>query len=241
MPFRREFDARFILRLQKQAIPIGISLIVTNAYLHVDTLILTALAGFAEVGWYNAALKVYMAMMIFPAIVANVLLPRLSRSFVGDSKREHNRMLVLGVGGILIISLPMAAVGALGAPWFMPLVFGPDFEASVQPMQVLFLATVVSFQVWLARTILVAVDRLKAMIWLALAGLVIRVVLDLTLIPRLGVTGAAIAAGISELAMLIGVWGYLIAYHFRVRTPGDVVERLRATLRSSLLDQRPEI
>lgn len=219
---------RPVMLLQKQAVPIGLSMLLTRVYVHVDTLILKAISGVADVGLYGAALKIYLAGFVVPITVSNVLMVKLSTSFAEEDKLRHNRLIIAGSALIGVSSLAVAGVGFAVAPWLMPTVFGEEYRDAVTPMRVLFLAMIVSFQVWYSQTLLVAVDRQRAMVWLSAAGLTARMALAGTLIPYFSVTGAAVALLCSELLMLLICWGYLMRTHFRVRSLTAVMAAIRS-------------
>jgi O-antigen/teichoic acid export membrane protein len=50
-------DLALAARLQRMAIPIGLSFLLTNTYAHVDTFLLKAFADYAQIGLYNVPLR----------------------------------------------------------------------------------------------------------------------------------------------------------------------------------------
>jgi PST family polysaccharide transporter len=207
--FSCRLDPGLILRLQRLALPIGISIALNAAYTQIDILILRTVLDLEAIGVYGAALKVYLALFMLPAIVNNVLLPRLSVSAVGDDARRHRRLAWGGGALLLAMSLPMTALGVILAPWMMEAVFGPDYADGARVLQLLFVAAAISFQVLYARTLLVAIDRQRVMVWITLVGLVARAGLVWGLSGLWGIDGAAIAVLIAEALVLALAWGYL--------------------------------
>lgn len=208
--FSRRFDPRLVRRLQWVAAPIGLSFALSAAYTQMDVLILRSGLGmgFEDIGVYGAALKVYLALFMLPAIVSNVLLPRLSVSSAGTDERRHRRLTLGGGLLLLAISVPMVVIGVILSPWLMETAFGSDYAEGAVVMQILFIAAAISFQVTYARTLFVVIDRQRIMVWITLFGLVVRIVLVWILSEIWGIDGAAIAVLLSEVSVLALCWGY---------------------------------
>lgn len=224
VPLRWEFDPQLMMRLQMKALPIGIAGFVTTAYLHIDTLILKQMVTMGEVGQYNAALKVFIGSLMLPSIICQVWLPRLSTSYEED-KHKHNRILIVGMLALLVMGCAVALVGVFVAGPLMRGVFGPEFDGSVEPMRILFVVCILTFQIWFLRTFLVAVNRQRMLVVFSVAGLSARVGFNLLLIPRYGINGAAIATGLAELTVFASIWFYLAIWFFKVRRPRDLLVR----------------
>ena len=225
-PLRAPIDLAFVLDLQKQAVPIGLAALVTNLYLHADTLILTYLTDFANVGLYNTALKVFIGLMLLPSIVCHVWLPRLSTS-IERSKHEYNSVLVKGVLMLAGMSTMTIVIGVPLAGPMMRLVFGPEYTEATVAMQILLAASMFTFQNWFLRVLLVAINRRNALLTLSVIGLILRVGLALVLIPLWGIEGAAVSMLIAELFVCVGAWGYLVRKHFRLEGVRDLLHKLR--------------
>ena len=207
--FSCRLDPRLVLRLQRLALPIGVVIALNAAYTQIDVLILRSQLDLEAVGVYGAALKIYLALFMLPAIVNSVLLPRLSASSVSGDERRHRRMSWAGGGLLFAISLPMVGLGVLLAPWIMETLFGPEYAGGARVLQLLFVAAGISFQVIYARTLFVVLDRQRVMAWIIFLGLVVRAGLVWGLTRIWGIEGAAIAVLVSESAVLSLCWGYI--------------------------------
>jgi Na+-driven multidrug efflux pump len=91
-----------------------------------------------------------------------------------------------------------------GAAGLVGLVFGPAFERAVPSLRVLALGQPLLYLNYGLTHFLVARDRERTMLWLALMMLVLTVGLDLALIPRMSGPGAAWATTLSEAALTLG-------------------------------------
>ncbi len=139
-------------------------------------------------------------------------------------------MLVYGVGVLALLALPVAGIGILVAKPVFSLVFGEEFLLAVPSMQILFGVSIITFQVWLLRIVLVAVNRQMALMCFNIGGLIVRIVADLLLIPFLGIMGAALATLLSEALLFLGIWVFIFLRVFRVETIPDGFKVVREAL-----------
>lgn len=228
-PFSFQFNLPLILELQMKAVPLGAIIIVSTAYVQVNTLILTNVLDYQNVGLYNAAFKIYFGLYLVPKIFQNIFFPRLSRSFY-ESKQEHNTLLVKGILSLLLISLPIAIFGIFFSDKIVLLAFGKDFLAASSTMKIFFGVLIISFQLLFLRTILVSIDRQMVLLAFNIAGLIALILLNYLFIPKFGIAGAALALGSSELFVFFGLWIYLLKKHFRFTSIPDAFTKILATV-----------
>lgn len=156
----------------------------------VDTLLLEQSQGTAAVGIYNAATAILYGLLLLPQAYRTAVFPVLSRLYL-----THNARFVWvyqkSFKYLLMISLPLALAIGLAAQPLMQLLYTSDFDAAAPVLQVLLIAFVVNMiNVPGARALIVA----NFQRWVApLQGvtMALNIGLNLLLIPRLGVMGAA--------------------------------------------------
>lgn len=222
--FSVRFDRRFMVNLQIEAMPIGIALLAATAYLHIDTLILSRILTYTEVGLYNSAFKIYAGLFLLPSIISTVLFPRLSGAYL-KNKIEHNGLLVRGILSLFLVSLPISIGGMVFSEEIILLVFGEGFIRATTTMQILLGVTTITFQIWLLRVFLISINREKALMNFNIIALCARIAFDLLLIPKYGIVGAAMATGASELLLFCGIWTYLLTKHFQLKSTSDFVRK----------------
>jgi len=223
--FSVEFDFGFIYELQKKAIPLGLAILVTTAYIQVNTIIIEHFLSFREVGLYNAAFKIYSGLFLIPSIISSILFPRLANSFL-VSKHEHNKLIVKGILSLFVVSVPIFIIGFLFSDNIMVMVFGYDYMSSATTMKILFGVLVVTFQIWLLRIILVSVDKKIILLNINIIGLAALTGFDCLFIPKYGIKGAAIALGCSEVLVFLGIWICLFRGHFRLTSIEDAIKKV---------------
>jgi O-antigen/teichoic acid export membrane protein len=190
------------VRALRQSLPIWIAGLVSLLYFKVDTLFLKALTTDAELGAYGAAYKFFEGSMVLPSVLLSVAFPQLAQACgrPGEQRRLERRLALVLVG----LGVATAAVCFGAAKPLVLLAFGPGFDRAVPSLRVLALGLPFLFLNFGLTHFLLARDRGKTTLWLAVMMLGLNVVLDRSLIPlRLG-PGAALATAGSEGVLTLG-------------------------------------
>lgn len=178
--------------------------LITLLNLRLDVAILGAIAGPAILGGYAVASK-YAELLRLPGTALTwVFYPRLTKLEQREAARAARRMIRPTLAGIMIAAVPVAL---LAAP-VMRLLYGASFGAAVTPARVLVAGMVLAGGSGVASAYLYGRGTPGLNSIVLGAGLVITVALDVTLIPRYGALGAAVAstaAYLSTDALLIGL------------------------------------
>jgi O-antigen/teichoic acid export membrane protein len=178
--------------------------------LRLDFILLGAMAGPAALGVYAVASK-FAELVRLPALAVTwVTYPAVARQGPAraavDARRQVPPLLAVGVVG--------AAAVALVAGPLLPLVYGPAFRAAVAPTRIIVAGLVAAPAGGLASGFLLGTRRPGTNSLLLGGGLVVTMALDAILIPRLGVTGAALASAAAYLTtdvLLLLVLGRALA------------------------------
>jgi O-antigen/teichoic acid export membrane protein len=185
----------------------------------VDQVLLGLLATQAALGTYAVAVNASEVLFYLPSAVSTALLPVVARS--SGAARIESTLRVFRV--VMIVTLAAVAAAAVLGPLLLPLVFGAAYAVSVEPFLWLlpaapgFVASAVFSNALLAS----GAPGLSSLG--PVTSLAVGVGLDLVLIPRLGATGAAIAA---SAALLSGGAAAAVAYGVRSGLrPGALVPR----------------
>jgi len=210
-----KFNFTFFRKLQIEALPFGLRAVIITLYFYVDTVMLSFMRTNAEVGWYNAAYKIYEGLTVLPFIICVVLYPRLSQLFVLN-KKAHSLLSSRAAKYMFIISFPILICGIILSKNIINILFGKEFQNSVVALQILLVGVVFVFQIWLFQIILNSIDKQKVVMYVGLTGLIVNVFLNLLLIPRYGFRGAAATTVMSELMVFSIYYFYLHRSYFKI-------------------------
>jgi O-antigen/teichoic acid export membrane protein len=197
----RRVDGALARVALRESLPIWFAGIVSVLYFKVDTLFLRFFAGDAELGAYGAAYKFFEGSMILPSVLIAVAFPRLARAYGNPHEQRGLEQRI----GALLLGLGLLAGGVCWSERFVlvRLVFGAGFDRASAPLSILAFGLPLLFLNFGLTHFLLARDRARATLWLAVMMLGLNVGLDIALIPRLGGVGAAGATVVSELALTL--------------------------------------
>jgi len=151
----------------------------------------------AITGYYFVAYRFMDVVLILPAASSIVLLPMFSRHFVSDTKKiQAEYTLFLKI--LLLAGLLVAAMVYLFSDFIILTAFGARYEPSIHILRILTVSMFFFFLQYANSTFLIASDIKWQVLIFTLAQLVINLILNLVLIPRLGASGAAWAHNISS-------------------------------------------
>jgi O-antigen/teichoic acid export membrane protein len=194
---RPEYDRDAWRTLQAAALPLGFFMIALNTYNYIDTLLLGIMRSDLETGWYSAAYRIYEGLTYVPAILAAVLTPTLSHLFVRD-RVAHRRLLTrtllaaLGLGALL-----GGIVAWIAGPILLTL-FGGKYAPGIAPLQILAGGSLFVFSTWILHAGAISTNLDSRLLLTTGVGLTTNVILNIVLIPRWGISGAAWATVIAE-------------------------------------------
>jgi O-antigen/teichoic acid export membrane protein len=200
------FDVAYWRDLQRAALPFGLFVAVLSLYSYIDTLLLGILRTDRETGFYSAAYRIYEGFTNGAVIIATVAGPKLARHFVTDRAR-HATLARWAVIAAAAAAVPFVALGLLFARDLLVLLFGEAFAPGASVLFILTAGLLFVFPLQIMHTVAISVNEERLLVKAAAVGLATNVIVNLILIPRLGIEGAAIATLTSEgtsLAFLLG-------------------------------------
>jgi O-antigen/teichoic acid export membrane protein len=186
----------------RASLPLGVGGILRKASWQVDTLLLTALAGAASAGLYNAAYRFVHAVSLLPKNIAQALFPAYAR--LGKRSEEalfaaHGKTLKF----LYVLVLPVPVALTVLADRIVDLFFGPAFAGAAPALQIVGWALVLVFPNALYAYLFTALGRQELYTVSAGACLGMNLLADLLLIPRYGVLGACVGTLIAELTLFL--------------------------------------
>ncbi len=195
---------------------LGVGAFAWVIYYRVGIVMLSVLRGDEAAGWYNAAYRVFTICNLVPAIFLGALFPRLSSDH--DRPQEELRALSQrALRYLTILGIPAAMGLAILAPKIIFVVFGPEFGPSIGVLQIISWAIAVTFFANTFGFLTVSIKGKEVMYALfSFIGMVVNISLNLALIPRFGVIGAASATLATEVVVCTCFYLYVSKTLFRL-------------------------
>jgi O-antigen/teichoic acid export membrane protein len=157
-----------------------------------DNLIIGAFHSPATVGPFRAAQTIVAGLHQLATPLYMVYYPEMSKA-VARGEPEAARRLAGQIGLLgLLGGGAAAAMLTIAAPWLVPALYGPGFDAAVPAMQLMAWSLLVIAVGW-ANPLFVSTGRPALTLIMIAAGVVVKLALLLALVPGLPNLGAAIA------------------------------------------------
>ena len=192
------FPLRGGLKILRPAAVLGFSAAFHLINYNFDSVILGFMLGATTVGWYSAAYKPVTVALALPMTFFVGLYPALTRSYAED--RDGFRMVVLqSLRLTSSLAVPLGVGGAILARPIIGLLFGPAYEPSIPVLRILVWSAVLVILRGPFHLGLRAANRSGVELRCAMICAGVNVALNIALIPRYGMTGAAAATLTAEL------------------------------------------
>lgn len=193
-----------------------------------DAFLISILLSETAVGWYGAAQTILLAFWMLPTAVRAALYPLMAR-YHQDSPTKLAVLYRKSLQYLVILGLPMAAGVFLLAPNIVPLVFGPSFDPAIPALQWSIWAFVFALLTVPNARLLLVDHKQRHAAWLIGIGMIANVSLNLLLIPRFGIVGAAMARTGASLALFLAIYVYAQRFILKQSLHPAVLRPLLAT------------
>ncbi len=157
-----------------------------------DSLIVNALSGIASVGIYSISVAMGEVIWYVASAFGTVMFPHVS----SVDRREADRVTPIVSRNVWFITLIGVVTMALLGRWIIEFVFGTVMLAAVTPLLLLLPGILALSGAKILSSYLSGIGRPIYPTYIAGANLVLTVALDIALIPRYGIAGAAAASSI---------------------------------------------
>lgn len=204
---------RRLVRMGLPAMTAGLAIVI---YMRTDQIMVGAWLGAAAAGQYAVGVRISEIWYVVPTALAQTALPSIVRQRSRDEGAFFHRIGRLARRAVWV-SVGAALAAGFAAPIVVPIVFGAQYPAAARVVQVhIWTAPFVAVG-WAVRTWIVAEERYDLQVIRTSVGAAANVVLNLVMIPRLGLVGAA---GATVIAQMIAAWGsmWVLPSMWRVRS-----------------------
>ncbi len=237
-------DRAVALGLLANGAPLALTAFLALAYTHTDKLITTALIGAEGTGQLTAGFVIVFGVIeLLSTTVLVAVFPMMSRAYADRMRAMFEFMIEKLSFFTLVISLPIGIFTSLLAVPLAALLFGSEYTRTADVLRILIWYTVVTMVANVFAQALLIENRQRRTLAIRSAGLAINIALNLLLLPRIGVPGAAVASLVAEcivLALLVrsftfppGWWANVIRRLVRLAAAGAVLAGIVLALRGA--------
>ena len=194
-------DRRSLLELPAKSGMITISRSLRTIIVSFDVILLGLMVASSEVGLYSAAYRIVFFVMAVMYASHVAFLPDMMRS--GSDVSRLSPILSRAIELSLSAVMPFVAGGVLIAPALLSAVFGRAYRDGAVPLQLLLVSVLLISIHGTTRNVFLATGKMGLETTIVAVGVAVNIILNLILIPRAGITGAAIATVIGEAVILV--------------------------------------
>ena len=193
----RGIEFPMIKNILLAAIPFAMLVGFSTIYNRIDVILITKTLGYHQTGLYTAAYKFFDLIAFFPAVVSHSLYPMfaslMSKHKIGDVRLVLEKYLRF----MAALALPIATGVMLLAEPLILLLAGEEFREAAPVLAVLAWAPAILF-LYIVVNALVISQLTKFATAITGVNVVINVIGNIILLPRIGIMGAAIMTLVSE-------------------------------------------
>ena len=191
-----KFDWRLIRVFLKQSYPYALLILLMSFYNRVDSVIIERLLpgqlGKEQAGIYAQAFRLLDAFAMFGALFAGLLLPIFSRMI--KRKEAVGQMVQFSFLLIIVPAILVAVAANFYGPNIMQLLYLEHFDQSAPVFGILMVGFLGIVTTYIFGTLLTGNGNLRYLNLMAFAGMIINIVLNLVLVPKMMATGSAWAS-----------------------------------------------
>lgn len=192
-----KLDLKLVKKIFIAALPFAMLVGFSTVYNRIDVVLITKYLGYTQTGLYTAAYKFFDLIAFFPAVVSHSLYPLFASMMAENKLAEVRTTLERYLRFMSAVALPMATGGMLLAGPIVRILAGEQFAEAANVLAVLVWAPAILF-LYIVVNSLVISQLTKFAVVVTGINVVINIVGNLILLPRIGIMGAAIMTLVSE-------------------------------------------
>ena len=159
-------------------------------------------SGLKSIGVYSLSVNLIQMIWILPNAISMVLFPYISDN--KDAKNKEEKTLIIG-RIIFSILLLIGIIAFILSPLIIPVLYGEEFSPASSSFNILLISAIPFGLITVYASFLVGKGMQSKNLIASLLGLIFTVILDVLLIPKYGIIGAAWASTISYLVTSVYV------------------------------------
>ena len=211
LSFRQwKFNITTASKLLKHSWPLALSGVVVSIYMKIDQVMIKEILGKTSVGHYAAAVKISEAWYFVPVVINSSLFPAIINAKKRSRKEFYDRLKILYsfmLWSAVAISIPTT----IYSKYILNLLYKEQFDQA---------STVLMFHIWagvlvslgvVTSSIVIANNKQNNALISTSIGAISNIILNLLMIPRFGIIGAAFTTILSQI-----ISGLIVPIYFRV-------------------------
>lgn len=191
-----QFSYDLSKKLIKDSYPLILSGLVIAVYMKIDQIMIKKMLSDSELGFYASAVKICESFYFIPMVLTNSIFPAIINAKKKGAEFYKLRLQQL-YNLTAWISIGIAIPLTIFAPQIITLLYGGKFISAVPVLQIYIWSAIATFLGVASSQFLIAENFTKISFYRTFIGMITNVILNLILIPQMGIIGSAFATLIS--------------------------------------------
>jgi len=184
------------------SIPFGLLLVFLGVVNSIDTIMLGKIRGEDEVGLYGVVIRITSVLTIIPLMTATAMFPAISRLYNTSIDKARSIFLNL-IRLMMFLGMPIAFGTTLIGSSLIVFIYDATYLPSALPLKIVIWSIGIVFLNLPMIMFLSSIERQKQATMIIGISAMSNIILNLVLIPKYGMVGAAITTVISQVIILI--------------------------------------
>lgn len=181
----------------KESIPIYGFVLFSIIYLQVEIILIEFFLDKSSVGLYSAAVRLTRPMELIPSLLITAFFPIIVKNIANN--KSNDKVVKSNINLLNFVSISFACLIFFKSDLIVKLVFGNDFINSSQATSFLAISLIFSFLIFYFLDLLTAYGKQKFNLIYIVFVLILNSFLNISLIPKYGIEGAALTKIFSTL------------------------------------------
>jgi len=170
--------------------PLALAGIFGTIHSQTDSVMMGYFGQITQVGWYNAAYRIIGATLIPVGLLSISFFPLFSKLFK-ESKEKLQKSWDYYMQLMIFLAVPIVVGGITLAPKIIDFVYDLSYFPSILVFQILLIMVALSYICNPFGQALIVSNQQKRLFWISLSGAIVNIGLNLILIPKYSLYGAA--------------------------------------------------
>lgn len=204
-PLFLKLDKNLWVKYLRMSWPLAFAGLFATIHNQIDTVMMGYLNQITEAGWYNAASRIARFAVTPIGLISTSFFPPLSIAFK-ESAEKLQRIWDHLIEIVIFLAIPLMVGGVFLGKRIIEFVYDKSYTPSILAFQILILTSGVIFVFTPFVKLLIAANQQKKILFVGIVGALINIILNLLLIPKYSLYGAAFATVITYFIMFLLVF-----------------------------------
>ncbi len=177
--------------------PLMLASIIHMFLYRIDILLIGHFMDQASVGFFNAAVPIGQLLTIIISSFSPFLLPAMTEYFAAKDMKNLSKIFSISTKWIFLLTIPAFSLMFFFPDFFLAIIFGSEYVQAASALQIVAVGFLLAASVGPTGNFLIVIGKTHLNMINNFVAVIINVLLDIILIPKLGIIGAAVGTAIA--------------------------------------------